>query len=79
MPKSGRQLSRPYNRRLETLAAAAYTASGHEADSRRDRPPKCNISVDEVTKTGLFLCNDLSSDITGSIIPVDAGYHIMAV
>ena len=38
-----------------------------------------NISMDEVAKTALFLCSDLSSGITGSIIPVDAGYHIMAV
>ena len=38
-----------------------------------------NISMHEVAKTALFLCSDLSSGITGSIIPVDAGYHIMAV
>jgi len=25
------------------------------------------------------LCSELSSGITGAIIPVDAGYHIMAV
>jgi enoyl-[acyl-carrier protein] reductase I len=42
-------------------------------------PLKRNISVEEVAKTALFLCSDLSSGITGSIIPVDAGYHIMAV
>jgi enoyl-[acyl-carrier protein] reductase I len=38
-----------------------------------------NITAEEVAKTALFLCSDLSSGITGSIIPVDAGYHIMAV
>ena len=42
-------------------------------------PLKRNISMEEVAKTALFLCSDLSSGITGSIIPVDAGYHIMAV
>ena len=42
-------------------------------------PLKRNINVDEVAKTALFLCSDLASGITGSIIPVDAGYHIMAV
>jgi len=42
-------------------------------------PLKRNINVDEVAKVALFLCSDLSSGITGSIIPVDAGYHIMAV
>ena len=38
-----------------------------------------NITHDEVAKTALFLCSDLSTGITGSVIPVDAGYHIMAV
>ncbi|MCH7606437.1 MAG: enoyl-ACP reductase [Chloroflexi bacterium] len=42
-------------------------------------PLKRNISAEEVAKTALFLCSDLSSGITGSIIPVDAGFHIMAV
>ena len=42
-------------------------------------PLKRNIVAEEVANTALFLCSDLSSGITGSIIPVDAGYHIMAV
>ena len=42
-------------------------------------PLKRNISHEEAAKVALFLCSDLSSGITGSIIPVDAGYHIMAV
>jgi enoyl-[acyl-carrier protein] reductase I len=42
-------------------------------------PLKRNIDVVEVAKTALFLCSDLSSGITGSVIPVDAGYHIMAI
>jgi enoyl-[acyl-carrier protein] reductase I len=42
-------------------------------------PMKRNITVDEVAQTALFLCSELSSGITGAIIPVDAGYHIMAV
>ena len=32
-----------------------------------------------LAQTALFLCSGLSSGITGAIIPVDAGYHIMAV
>ena len=42
-------------------------------------PLQRNITADEVAKAALFLCSDLSSGITGSVIPVDAGYHIMAV
>ena len=42
-------------------------------------PLKRNVTHEEVGKTALFLCSDLSSGITGSVVPVDAGYHIMAV
>ena len=42
-------------------------------------PLKRNITHEEVGKVALFLCSDLSSGITGSVIPVDGGYHIMAV
>ncbi|MEK7806452.1 MAG: enoyl-ACP reductase [Chloroflexota bacterium] len=65
---------------LETLAARGIHGF---LDMRRQHaekaPLKRNITVDEVAKTALFLCSDLSSGITGSVIPVDAGYHIMAV
>ena len=65
---------------VETLAARGI--SGFRDMKRvhaETAPLKRNISVDEVAKTALFLCSDLSSGITGSVIPVDAGYHIMAV
>ena len=65
---------------VETLAARGI--HGFRDMVRRHAevaPLKRNISVDEVAKTALFLCSDLSSGITGSVIPVDAGYHIMAV
>ena len=42
-------------------------------------PLKRNITREEVAAAALFLCSELASGITGSIIPVDAGYHIMAV
>lgn len=65
---------------LETLAARGIHGF---LDMKRDHaekaPLKRNITHDEVAKTALFLCSDLSSGITGSVIPVDAGYHIMAV
>ena len=65
---------------LETLAARGIHGF---SDLRRHHAEKAamkrNVSADEVAKTALFLCSDLSSGITGSVIPVDAGYHIMAV
>ena len=65
---------------LDTLSARGV---GGFQDMKRQHsataPLGRNISMEEVAKTALFLCSDLSSGITGSIIPVDAGYHIMAV
>ena len=65
---------------VETLSARGI--EGFTDMKRRHAqtaPLKRNINVEEVAKAALFLCSDLSSGITGSIIPVDAGYHIMAV
>ena len=65
---------------LETLAARGIRGFLDMKRVHADRAPlKRNISHDEVAKAALFLCSDLSSGITGSVIPVDAGYHIMAV
>ena len=36
-----------------------------------------NITKEEVGKAGLFLLSDLASGITGEVLYVDAGYHIM--
>ena len=38
-----------------------------------------NITHEEVARAALFLCSDLASGVTGVVLPVDAGYHIMAV
>jgi enoyl-[acyl-carrier protein] reductase I len=38
-----------------------------------------NITQEEIAKAALFLCSDLSSAVTGAIIPVDGGYNIMAI
>ncbi len=65
---------------LDTLAARGI---GGFLDMKRvhaERAPlRRNITHDEVAQAALFLCSDLSTGITGSVIPVDAGYHIMAV
>jgi len=40
-------------------------------------PLQRNITHDEVGKTGAFLLSDMSNGITGEILHVDAGYHVM--
>ena len=65
---------------LDTLAARGIHGFLDMKRIHAERSPlKRNIVADEVAKTALFLCSDMSSGITGSIIPVDAGYHIMAI
>ena len=65
---------------LETLASRGIHGFLDMKKVHAERAPlKRNVTHEEVGKTALFLCSDLSSGITGSVIPVDAGYHIMAV
>ena len=65
---------------VDTLAARGISGF---LDMRRTHAEKAplgrNITADEVAQTALFLCSDLSSGVTGAVLPVDAGYHIMAV
>ncbi|MBF8267515.1 MAG: Enoyl-[acyl-carrier-protein] reductase [Dehalococcoidia bacterium] len=65
---------------LETLASRGiYGFLTMRSIHAEKAPLKRNVTHEEVAKTALFLCSDLSSGITGSVIPVDAGYHIMAL
>ena len=65
---------------LDTLAARGirgFTTMKHAFDERA--PLRRNITHEEVAKAALFLCSDLASGVTGAVLPVDAGYHIMGV
>jgi enoyl-[acyl-carrier protein] reductase I len=42
-------------------------------------PLRRNIDAAEVGKTALFLCSDLGSGVTGTIVYVDAGYHAIGM
>ena len=65
---------------VDTLAARGISGFLDMKRAHADKAPlRRNITADEVAKSALFLCSDLSSAITGAVLPVDAGYHIMAV
>ena len=65
---------------VETLAARGIHGFMDMKRIHAERSPmKRNITIEEVAQTALFLCSGLSTGITGSVIPVDAGYHIMGV
>jgi enoyl-[acyl-carrier protein] reductase I len=42
-------------------------------------PLRRNVDQDEIGKAALWLCSDLASGVTGEIIYVDAGYHILGM
>ena len=65
---------------LDTLSSRAIS---HYRDMKRihaERSPmRRNITADEVAKTALYLCSDLSSGVTGEVLHVDTGYNIMGI
>lgn len=65
---------------LPTLAARSIPGFNEMRRAHQERSPlKRPITHDEVANTALFLLSDLSSGTTGAVIPVDAGYGIMAL
>lgn len=65
---------------IKTLAAAGIkgfrSMLSHAAQAA---PMKKNVTTDEVGNAAAFLCSDLASGITGDVLYVDAGYHIMGM
>lgn len=65
---------------IKTLAAAGIpgfrSMLAHAADNA---PLHRNVSAEEVGNAAAFLCSDLASGITGEVLYVDAGYHIMGM
>jgi enoyl-[acyl-carrier protein] reductase I len=57
------------------IADARYTYRYSEAAA----PLKRNAALDEVGKTGLYLASDLSSGVTGEIMHVDGGFHVVSI
>ncbi|HEY8551204.1 MAG TPA: SDR family oxidoreductase, partial [Vicinamibacterales bacterium] len=65
---------------IKTLAAAGISGFSGILEVYRNRAPlKRNVEASEVGDTGLFLLTDASRGITGEVIYVDAGYHIMGM
>lgn len=63
---------------LNTLAARGIGGFSDILKLYPERAPlKRNITQQEVAQTALFLLSGLSSGITGEVVYVDAGYHIM--
>jgi len=65
---------------IKTLAASGigdfrYIMKWNEYNS----PLRRSVTQDEVGKAALFLLSDLGSAVTGEVMHVDAGYHVIGM
>lgn len=65
---------------IRTLAASGI------ADFRKlhrqfaeQAPLRRHVTIEDVGNTALWLCSDLSSGVTGEIVYVDSGFHVLGV
>ena len=65
---------------IKTLSAAGIAGFRKMLHYVEERAPlRRNVDQDEVGRTALWLCSDLSSGVTGEVVYVDAGYHILGM
>lgn len=64
-------------RTLAAMGISGFREILHHVEERA--PLKRNVSADDVARTAVYLCSDLSSGVTGEIIYVDAGYNIVGM
>jgi enoyl-[acyl-carrier protein] reductase I len=65
---------------VKTLAAAGVLGFSNILQVYRDRAPlRRNIDTSEVADTALFLLGEGGRGITGEVVMVDAGYHVMGM
>jgi len=65
---------------IKTLSAAGVSGFRKMLRYTEERNPlRRNVDQEEVGQTALWLASDLSSGVTGEVIYVDAGYHILGM
>ena len=65
---------------IRTLAASGISGfRGMLAEAEATTPLRRNVTIDEVGNAAAFLCSDLASGITGDVLYVDSGYHILGM
>ena len=65
---------------VKTLAAAGVSGFSNILQIYRDRAPlRRNIDTGEVADTATFLLGPAGRGITGEVLMVDAGYHVMGM
>ena len=65
---------------IRTLAASGISGfRGMLAEAEKKTPLRRNVTIDEVGNAAAFLCSDLASGVTGDVLYVDSGYHILGM
>lgn len=65
---------------IRTLAAAGIADFRSMLQMVEERTPlRRNVTIDQVGNAAAFLCSDLAAGITGEILYVDSGYHILGM
>ncbi len=65
---------------IRTLAAAGISGfKGMLDEAEKKVPLRRNVTIQEVGNAAAFLCSDLASGITGDVLYVDSGYHILGM
>jgi enoyl-[acyl-carrier protein] reductase I len=65
---------------IKTLASAGISGFSSILQVYRDRAPlRRNVELAEVADTAVFLLGHGSRAITGDVVMVDAGYHIVGI
>jgi enoyl-[acyl-carrier protein] reductase I len=65
---------------IKTLAAAGVAGFRKMLAYVEERSPmRRNVDQDEVGRTALWMASDWSSGVTGEVVYVDAGYHILGM
>ena len=65
---------------IKTLASAGITGFSKILEHMRNRAPlRRNVDQAEVADAAMFLLSDMARGVTGEILHVDSGYHIMGM
>ena len=63
---------------IRTLAAAGISDFRAKLNKAAEvTPMRRNVTIEEVGNAAAFLCSDLASGITGDVLYVDTGYHVL--
>ena len=65
---------------IKTLSASGVAGFRKMLGYVAERAPlRRNVDQEEVGKSALWLCSDLGSGVTGEVVYVDSGYHVLGM